>query len=156
MSDETRAMTEIDPATGYPPGYEPGIWRCLKCGVEFHDSEQRWEDHVAWDVDPECPPCHQTMVRVDKDASEETELLWRIQACADAGERANIIAAALSAARAEGKEEGRREALERLRKNVQGWNPQAAVGLTDHSSIWYEEWKKLAALTPEAPTGEGE
>lgn len=62
----------LDPATGYPPGHVPHLWRCTECGLEWADSEQRGMD-VAWECDAECGACDRAMVRVRPLANKEEQ-----------------------------------------------------------------------------------
>jgi len=37
--------TQIDPKTGYPPGYKPKWWRCPECEARFYDSQERQREY---------------------------------------------------------------------------------------------------------------
>jgi hypothetical protein len=57
-------MPDLDPATGYPPGYVPGWWKCPGCKTRWHDRQDRGRRHLAWDCAPECGDCRLAMERV--------------------------------------------------------------------------------------------
>ena len=65
-------MRPILDERGYPPGYEPKGWHCPSCGGMFHDSAEKGDPMVAWEMPPECGRCGEIMVP-DQMVTSDTE-----------------------------------------------------------------------------------